>query len=213
MKNQSKRLPGERTFIALVLLLPLGMLAQTGPDRKLRGAPIDTAPIQTNTVESQTPEPNRPAAASPAVRAATKGDYTETGFDKLSGFTATVTYEVVDANTPRFYYAPKLTTAIPEEIKAFNGKKVAVKGFMLPLRQEEGLVIEFILLKNQQFCCFGKPPNVNEWVHVRMKEKGVKPLMDQPITISGKLQVGEYKENKTLLGIYQMDGDKLTGPE
>jgi len=183
--------------------------AQNAPNRPQRGAPIDSAP-QTNAVSSESRHQSPPAA--PGTKAA-KDEYAETGFDILSRFIATVTYEVVDADKPGFYYAPKLTTAIPDDIKGLDGKKVAVAGFMLPLRQEQGLVTEFILLKSRMFCCFGKPPQVNEWVHVRMKGEGVKTLMDQPVTICGRLKVAEYKENRTLLGIYQMEGEKMTGPQ
>jgi len=142
-----------------------------------------------------------------------KIEYKEAGFDLLACFQATVTYDVVDADKPGFYYAPHLISPIPDFITNLDGRKVAIKGFMLPLRQNQGLVTEFILLKNQSFCCFGKPPLINEWVHVRMKGEGVKPLMDQPVSILGRLKVGSYNENKTLLGMYQMDAEKIHGPE
>jgi hypothetical protein len=198
--------------ILFLLATNLCAHAQTPPPPPLRGTPIDSAP-PTNAAPSASASEQKSQPAPAASTRSSREDYLEIGFDKLSGFTATVTYEVVDADKPGFYYATKLTSPIPDDIKALDGKKVAVKGFMLPLRQEQGLVTEFILLKNQMFCCFGKPPAVNEWVHVRVKGNGLKTLMDQPITISGKLQVGSYKENKTLLGMYQMDGEKMTGPQ
>jgi len=203
-----------RTNVRAVILLMASILwghAQNPPNRALRGAAIDSPP-QTNAVPADNQQKSHSRAV-PASVSAGKNEYVEAGFDKLASYTATVTYEVVDADKPSFYYAPRLVTPIPDWIKEFDGKKVSIKGFMLPLKQNDGLVIEFILLKNQQLCCFGKPPSVNEWVHVRMKGEGVKTLMDQPVTISGKLQVAQYKENKTLLGIYQMDGEKMTGPQ
>jgi hypothetical protein len=42
-----------------------------------------------------------------------------------------------------------------------------------------------------------------------MNEKGVKPVMDQPVTMFGKLKVGEMRENGYLVGIYEMAGDKM----
>jgi hypothetical protein len=36
--------------------------------------------------------------------------------------------------------------------------------------------------------------------------------MDQAVTLYGKLHVGEIRENGYLVGIYQMDGEKLAGP-
>ena len=42
--------------------------------------------------------------------------------------------------------------------------------------------------------------------------KGVKPVMDQAITMQGTLKVGAIRENGYLVGIYQMDGEKMDGP-
>jgi len=39
--------------------------------------------------------------------------------------------------------------------------------------------------------------------------EGVQPLMDVPVTIVGTLKVGESYENGYLVGIYQLDGEKL----
>ena len=36
--------------------------------------------------------------------------------------------------------------------------------------------------------------------------------MDTPVTISRKLHVEEYPENRTMLGIYRLDGEKLEAP-
>ncbi len=55
-------------------------------------------------------------------------------------------------------------------------------------------------------------PKINEWVSVRMTSKGVKPVMDQAVTLYGKLKVGEIRENGYLVGIYEMDGESMAGP-
>jgi hypothetical protein len=49
----------------------------------------------------------------------------------------------------------------------------------------------------------------NEWVSVRMTKSGVKPVMDQPVKLYGKLRVGEMRENGYLVGIYALDGEKM----
>ena len=46
-----------------------------------------------------------------------------------------------------------------------------------------------------------------------MADKGVKPMMDQPVTLYGTLHVGEMRENGYLVGIYSMDAEKMIGPE
>ena len=62
-------------------------------------------------------------------------------------------------------------------------------------------------------CCYGTVPKINEWVSVKMAGGGVKPVMDQAVTLYGKLHVGEMRENGYLIGIYSLDGDKMAAPE
>ena len=97
-------------------------------------------------------------------------------------------------------------------MKDFGGKRVSLKGFMLPLKVEGGLVTELLIMRDQSMCCYGAVPKINEWVSVKMTGKGVKPIMDQAVTLYGKLHVGEIRENGYLVGIYQMDGEKVAGP-
>ena len=106
----------------------------------------------------------------------------------------------------------KTNGIIPENVRKLNASSVAVKGYMLPLKVEEGQVTEFLLMRDQSMCCFGTVPKINEWVSVKTIGSGVKPIMDEPVTIFGKLHVGEIRENGYLVGIYRMDGEKLAGP-
>ena len=99
---------------------------------------------------------------------------------------------------------------IPEAIHALNQKAISLKGFMLPLKVEQGLVTEMLIMRDQSMCCYGTVPKINEWVSVRMAEEGVKPVMDEPVTIHGTLKVGEVLENGYLVGIYEMDGQQMT---
>ena len=54
-------------------------------------------------------------------------------------------------------------------------------------------------MRDQSMCCYGTVPKINEWVSVRMAEEGVKPVMDEPVTIHGTLKVGEVLKMDTLL--------------
>ncbi len=103
---------------------------------------------------------------------------------------------------------------IPQAIRDLNDQAIALKGFMLPLKVEEGLVTEMLIMRDQSMCCYGTVPKINEWVSVRMDEgKGVKPVMDEAVTLFGKLKVGEIRENGYLVGIYEMNGDRMKGPD
>ena len=126
------------------------------------------------------------------------------GFDQLASYTFT---------PPPFDPAATAKPAtgeeqIPAAIKALNGKKVAITGFMVPVKVEQGLVTELLLMRNTIACCYGGVPNLNEWVVVKMRH-GVQPVMDVPIPFYGELKVGALVENGYLTGLYQLDGAKM----
>ncbi len=155
-----------------------------------------------------------PSPVSPAPVEATQvmdGEYLTVGFDKLAGFE----YEMPDetsAPTNAVPGEPVAREQIPADIKSLNAKRVALKGFMLPLKVEGGLITELLVMRDQSMCCFGTVPKINEWVSVKMVGKGVKPIMDQAVTIYGALKVGEMYESGYLVGIYALDGERMSGP-
>lgn len=98
---------------------------------------------------------------------------------------------------------------LPAAVSALNGRLVQVTGFMLPLKIEEGRVSEFLLLKDQNACCYGRMPRLNEWIVVRPGAKGVPPTMDVPVRCRGLLSVGERREGEMVLGVYFMSEAEL----
>ena len=170
-----------------------------------RGEPIK--PLTSSAgVAAPNAQPTAPAAAPSAPGAA---GITAVGFDKLSGFR----YDVPDETaTNTAVKLPDPDTQIPAAVKAFSGQRVSLKGFMLPLKVEQGLVTELLIMRDQSMCCYGSVPKINEWVSVKMTSKGVKPVMDQAVTLYGTLKVGAIRENGYLVGIYELDGEKIAGP-
>jgi len=146
----------------------------------------------------------RGADAQPA--AAMVDGYEKVGFDRLASFTFNAPAEGAETDAQA---QAKGNEQIPDRIRGLDTKKVAVTGFMLPVKMDGGLVKEFLLVKDPMLCCYGVMPRINEWVVVKMVGKGVPPLMDVPITFEGTLKVGAMYENGYLTGIYLLAGDKL----
>ena len=172
-----------------------------------RGKPIKPLAGQTQTVD---PKVDSSKESVTTNTPAAKPGFASVGFDVL----ATFKYEVPEDAPASKTNAPAADpdTQIPAKVKAFSGKKVAVKGFMLPLKVEGGLVIELLLMRDQSMCCFGTVPKINEWIAVKMTTSGIKPVMDQAVTLYGTLKVGAMRENGYLVGIYQMDADTIDRP-
>lgn len=185
-----------------VLLLLADARAQS--EKPVRGEPIRPAAPRGAPIQPAAPKPE---AAATADAPESKDGYVALGFERLASFDYTVP-EYTGTTPPP---APD-TNQIPSTIKAFDGKKVAVKGFMLPLKVEGGRVTELLLMRDQSMCCFGTVPKINEFVTVKMVGGGTKAVLDQAVTLFGKIKVGEFSENGYLLGIYQLDGERAEGP-
>lgn len=135
---------------------------------------------------------------------ATEDGFLKPGFDKLSAFKYDV-YEVYsETNSGR---APlRSDDVIPPEIKAYDGKRVVVTGYVLPLRTRRGVVTEFLLMRDQGTCCFGARAQINHFMRVNFPA-GIKPADPVPWIVRGTLRVGEVYVQGYLTGIYNLDAE------
>ncbi len=193
-------------FVSLTCQLT-EVFAETKPTQPvgsaIRGQPIRraTQSASSNVTVQVTLATNSPSAVPVVAQSLATAEFSVLSFDQLASFP----YEVSDA-TLTSTNAANVPDQIPATIKAFNRKSIALKGFMLPLKVEKGLVTEMLIMRDQSMCCYGKVPKINEWVSVKMTRGGVKPVMDLPVTLKGTLEVGETRENGYLTGIYRMEG-------
>ncbi len=101
---------------------------------------------------------------------------------------------------------------IPAEIKALDGKRVEMLGFMSPIEVDNEGVKSFSLLANQLFCCFGIPPRNNEWVMIEMPDgERAEYYPYEPVSVFGTLIVGEEFENGYLTSLFRMTADVVEG--
>lgn len=188
----------------LALFAPrANMLAQSSAKpatpSAIRGEAIQpaAAPGTNAAVKAPSPAPNVPATA---------GGYESIGFEKLASYEYTAPDTQVTNLPPEGDVANK---CIPDNIKKMDGKLVQVRGFMLPLKIDAGYVTEFLIMRNQSACCFGTAPKLTEIVDIKLTGKGVDAIMDQPVTVKGRLHVGTVREDGYITCIYKMDGEKL----
>jgi hypothetical protein len=132
--------------------------------------------------------------------------YLKLGFEQLASFSFTP--PAFDPTADPKATPPTGEEQIPPVVKSWNGKKAVITGYMIPVKMDNGLVTEFLLMRNTMACCFGTVPNMNEWVIVKMK-KGVQPMMDVPVEFYGQLKVGATFENGYMTGLYELDGEKM----
>lgn len=133
--------------------------------------------------------------------------YVKIGFDRLASYVFRVP-EFDPAANPNVS-PPTGEEQIPAWLKELSGRKAKVTGFMLPTKLENSLVTEFLLLSDPMMCCYGAVPEMNQWIVVKMKKGGVKPIQDVPVSFFGDLKVGAMFENGYMTGIYALDCDKM----
>jgi hypothetical protein len=97
---------------------------------------------------------------------------------------------------------------LPLEVKALNGEKVAVMGYMLPLEVDAKGVKTFALVRDLASCCFGGSPKLNEWVYVTMHSpQTAKHTGYSAIVVSGIFEVGAQKMEAGDTSLYRMTAD------
>jgi uncharacterized protein len=77
------------------------------------------------------------------------------------------------------------------ELKAFDGQKIKVPGFMVPLEDNAKLVAEFLLVPTPQACVHVPPPPSNQMVYVIMKNPT--QAVYGPVWVYGKFKIASKK--------------------
>jgi hypothetical protein len=101
---------------------------------------------------------------------------------------------------------------IPPLIKALNGQKVAIKGFVIPLANSDGQnTKEFLFADELVSCLFCAMLGYDQWmVGDTVDPKGFNISDDDfelPITIYGTFDVGPKFEDGEFEGIYRIKAD------
>jgi hypothetical protein len=110
---------------------------------------------------------------------------------------------------PKGKLSPK-KIELPNQIACLQGQRLHLQGYMMPVDVEGRQVRSFVLVRDQQLCCYGKMPAMNEWVFVSLDSSGVEMNMDRPVDVKGTFEVGEDIEEGVVVSLYRMKCDSVT---
>jgi hypothetical protein len=167
----------------------------------VRGAPIVTSTPSSVTLTSSN-APFVPADFSQPDPI--ENGITQLGWSKLSGFKFDIYEFYPESHAGRALL--RSDDKIPEPMKAYDGKRVTISGFVLPLRTRKGQVTEFLLMRDQGTCCFGGRAQINHFIRVKIPG-GIQVSGPVPWRVSGTLQVGEIYVQGYLTGIYELEAE------
>lgn len=77
----------------------------------------------------------------------------------------------------------------PDRIRALDGEKVALAGYMIPMVWEDSKVKNYQLVRDLMACCFGGSPEPDEWVDCTMTNNGCGYVQFIPVTTRGTFQI------------------------
>jgi hypothetical protein len=108
-------------------------------------------------------------------------------------------------------YVEAQKTAIPETIMKFDGKRVELVAYMMPLTEIDKAK-EFLLVPYTWGCCYGEPPAVNHMVIGRMPAGKTAKFAADEIKVRGAFHCGEIREDGDLVGLYRIDVEDISKP-
>ena len=104
-----------------------------------------------------------------------------------------------------FEYAPG--KPLPARVMAFDGKAVAISGFMQREVPGSGPVNEFLLVNSA--CNCNGTPKLNEIVFCTLPDGVTMDVLPGFVHVTGTMYVGEQKEDGEVVALYVMDADEV----
>jgi len=151
------------------------------------GKPEPTASDPQSVPESAANAPPAPAAGTAAIREITFDDI-KLEMQKGEPFTR-------DRLTPR--------------VTDLERQRVRIRGYILPSFQQSGLT-QFVLVRDNQECCFGPGAALHDCVVVRMQPGQTAEFSIRPVAVEGRFRVEELRgPDGRHLAIYALDGERV----
>jgi hypothetical protein len=189
-------------------------VADTKPEAGNPDEPKRSTPAVVEPVAVADPPPDKPSTTANTGVAAddAQPDYKvlipDKKFQKERDGALRLTYDDLDLEKilnmkKAVVEAPKL---MPEWMKDLDGKKVRLRGYMLPTFEQDGIG-RFILCRDTGACCFGPNPTIYYLVEVTMKPGTTTSYIEnRPFDVEGtfKIDLQAIPETGEVYKIYEL---------
>ena len=115
--------------------------------------------------------------------------------------------------------APFDKKMLTNDVKALAGKKVKLRGYILPSTLfKETNIEEFVLVRDNQECCFGPGAALFDCVIIKMVPGKTTDFVTRPVTVEGKFKIdtesykypgGKGPGGQSHMAIFQIDGTSV----
>lgn len=94
---------------------------------------------------------------------------------------------------------------LPKWMTDLVGKRIRIRGFMFPSFQETGLRV-FVLVRDNQECCFGPKAKIYDHVLVRMRKgQTTDYIQGRPFDVAGIFRIEPSADDGQLYEFYRLD--------
>lgn len=105
--------------------------------------------------------------------------------------------------------APFTRDLLPKRVTSLTGTAIRIRGYILPSFQQTGLT-QFVLVRDNQECCFGPGAALHDCVVVRMRPGRTADFSIRPVAVAGTFKIDELRApDGSHLAIYALDGDEV----
>ena len=105
--------------------------------------------------------------------------------------------------------APFTRDLLPARVTSLAGTGIRIRGYILPSFQQTGLT-QFVLVRDNQECCFGPGAALHDCVVVRMRPGKTADFSIRPVAVAGTFKIDELRApDGSHLAIYALDGDEV----
>lgn len=105
----------------------------------------------------------------------------------------------------RAYEVQPGLAGLPEDIRALDGQRVVMLGFLQPEYDYEDIA-RFTLVESHWSCCYGVPAGLNGSVYVQLADEAPRlHLTVQPVRVKGTFRVREQKEGRIVFSVFALD--------
>lgn len=113
--------------------------------------------------------------------------------------------------------APFEREMLTERVEKLNGKKVKLRGYILPSTLfKETDIKQFVLVRDNQECCFGPGAALYDCVMIEMVPGKTADFVTRPVTVEGKFKIHEYPypggkgpNGSTHFAVFRIDGQTV----
>lgn len=98
---------------------------------------------------------------------------------------------------------------LTEMVERLHGKPVKLRGYILPTTLfKETNIEQFVLVRDNQECCFGPGAALYDCVIVEMVPGKTTDFVTRPVTVEGKFKIQEYKypDGSGHFAVFRIDG-------